>query len=110
MKKNISWFLYSIVLSSQFSYAGAIHCEATYQGKHFRQATIWSNGSGFGRAECDYMEPGDSDVISYKFPKDEDYYTVSGYWRSTMPGTQWCTINDGNTFSTCRFAKRETRR
>ena len=109
MKRNIA--VVTILLSLfgwEISHAEAIHCEAFYQGKPFVQATILSAPT-FGPAECDYKNPGDDELTVYKFPLDKSYYTVSGNWSSTMPGFQWCSVKDGNTFESCRFAERASR-
>jgi hypothetical protein len=96
-------------LGYKICFAETVHCQATYLGKPFVQATIWSNLDGFGPAECDYKNPNDKTITPYHFPKHEKYYSVSGQWRSTMPGFKWCTIENGDTYESCRFAKREQR-
>ena len=101
--------LVSAVLISGSVTAETIHCEATYHDKAFLQATIWAGPSGFGEAECDYKNSSDKDYIVYHYSSGEQYYKVSGYWQSTMPGFEWCSIKDGNQFNTCRFAKREVK-
>jgi hypothetical protein len=107
MKNIIAALLIATVSCSTGAYAKIIHCEAKYKNKAFVQATIWSGIDGFGPAECDYKNPKDTELISYKFPEQDDYYTVSGNWESTMPGYQWCSVQNGNDFKTCLFAKRE---
>lgn len=96
----------SSILICKISYAEVFQCDPKFHGKPFVQATIWSNTDGFGSAECDYKYPEEQGVISYRFPKDEQYYVVSGNWQSTMPGFQWCSTENGNTYATCRFARR----
>jgi len=92
---------------ANLSFAQLVHCASTYQGQPFLQATIWSNMTGIGPAECDYGK--EHMVTSYKFPKDKHYHPAHGDWRSTMPGFQWCSIKDsGNTALTCTFQLMET--
>ena len=106
MKKR---FLFTAILFTTIgvSVADTIHCESTYQGKPFVQATIWSDTSGFGKAECDYKNKGDNTTIAYKFPPENEYYRVAGNWQSTMPGYQWCSVDNGGTYDICKFALRE---
>ena len=107
MKRYCGYILAGFLMLSVDAYADVQHCEATYQGKPFVQATIWSDIDGYGPLECDYKNPGDKNVIAYKYPEDDDYYPVRGYWKSTMPGYQWCAVEDGNRYDSCIFAKRE---
>ncbi len=107
MKRYYQYTLAGLLLLSTTVFADVQHCDATYMGKPFVQATIWSDVDGYGPLECDYKNPGDKSVIAFKYPAADDYYPVRGYWRSTMPGYQWCTVDDNNQFDTCLFAKRE---
>lgn len=107
MKNILATLLIATISSSVSAYADAVHCDATYKNKPFVQATIWSGIDGFGPAECDYGDTDDGTLIKYEFPSQNQYYKVAGRWKSTMPGFQWCSVKDGNQFSTCLFAKRE---
>lgn len=103
--KKIMMFLTSALFISPL-YAKPVHCDPTFQGKPFIQVVIWSIDQ-FGPAECFYKNPSDHSPISYDLTGS--YYRVSGYWRSDMPGYQWCATKDaGNQFDTCLVAKRET--
>lgn len=107
MKKILlSVLVFLCVGGWKISHAESIHCDAFYQGKPFVQVTIWTSDV-FGRAECDYKNSGDKNLTVFKFPASNEYYVVAGYWRSTMPGTRWCSVEDGDTFESCVFAKRE---
>jgi len=105
--KKIALILSSMAFVASVANAEVLHCDATYQGKRFVQVTIWSGVDGFGPLECDYKNPGEQNVTVYHYPSQQEYYRVSGNWRSTMPGYQWCAIEDGNSYDTCLFAKRE---
>lgn len=107
MKRYYRYTLAGLLLLSANVFADVQHCDATYQGKPFVEATIWSGVDGYGPLECDYKNPGDKNVIAFKYPEADDYYPVRGYWRSAMPGYQWCTVDDNNRYDTCLFAKRE---
>jgi hypothetical protein len=98
MKKKL---LISLVMTSVINtgFAETVHCEPYYEGQTFDQATILSNTSGIGPAECNYKNH-----VFYSFPKGQNYLPSSGIWRSTMPGFQWCSVNDpGNSAVTCTF-------
>jgi hypothetical protein len=106
MRKFFSSIIIITAFYSTTSQAEEMHCAEIYQGKAFVQATIYSNMSGAGPAECDYKNINDPVLTVYKLPENELYYPVSGNWKSTMPGFQWCALKDGNQYNTCLFAKK----
>ena len=103
---SLFMFVTSLLLS-QTNFAKPQHCDATFQGKAFAQVTIWSSIDGYGPTDCVYKNPADQKTIVYHMATNQDYYPVSGNWQSTMPGYQWCSIENGNQFDSCLFAKRE---
>lgn len=108
MKRFIMVFACAFAIDCHANLVEAVNCQPVYASKPFAQAIIWSDISGFGPAECDYKNPGDKKLTVYKLPKHNEYYRVSGNWRSTMPGTQWCSVENGNTAESCRFALKES--
>ena len=103
--------IHSILLTIPLLFAGntdakPIHCPATYQKKPFFQAVIWSGLDHDGPAECDYKKIGEQSSIIYDYPSQNWYYPLSGNWKSAMPGVYWCSVEDGNRYDACLFAKR----
>ena len=109
MKFRTCLYVLCTAFISTAIYADAIqHCPATYAGKPFDQVTIYSNADAdYGPTECGYKNANEPKITAtYRLPKDKVYYPVSGNWRSTMPGFQWCNIADHNTYDSCTFSER----